>query len=55
MSYYVVTGSNGMIGSQLLKYLKESGWNTKTFTKLNIDSCENQENMKLDLVIDNLV
>ena len=43
MSYYVVTGSNGMIGGQLLEYLDSTRKNTRSFNKSDIDSCDNQE------------
>ena len=43
MSYYVVTGSNGMIGGLLLEYLDSTRKNTRSFNKSDIDSCDNQE------------
>ena len=43
MSYYVVTGSRGMIGGQLLEYLTSTGKDTKTLDRVDIDSCDNQE------------
>lgn len=43
MSYYVVTGSRGMIGGQLLEYLTSTGKDTRTLDRVDIDSCDNQE------------
>ncbi len=57
MSYYVVTGSRGMIGGQLSEYLTSTGKNIRTLDRVDIDSCDNQEILvkKIDDLVKNSI
>ena len=46
MMTYLVTGSNGMIGSQIYKELRRMGWNTHSLTKSEIDECNTQKDLQ---------
>ena len=45
MSSYLVTGSSGMIGSQVLEKLKDIGWNHHTLDRKEIGECNNQKEL----------
>ena len=47
MMTYLVTGSNGMIGSQIYKELRRMGWNTHSLTKSEIDECNTQKDLQI--------